>query len=105
MNVTTEMLENYVIIPDFLWEFRMSMTAKLIYSVILTEAMRQKLVDEQGHSYVEISIKQIAEQANVREGSVNKILHSLSCIGLIDYRKESNRIYPKKPVIGEKKSI
>ena len=28
----------------------------------------------------------------------------LSCIGLIDYQKESNHIYPKKPVIGEKKS-
>ena len=105
MNVTTEMLENYVIIPDFLWEFKISMTAKLIYSVILTEAMRQKLVDEKGHSYAEMSIRQIAEQANVREGSVDKILHSLSCIGLIDYRKEINRIYPKKPVIGEKKSI
>ena len=105
MNVTTEMLENYVIIPDFLWEFKISMTAKLIYSVILTEAMRQKLVDEKGHSYAEMSIRQIAEQANVREGSVDKILHSLSCIGLIDYRKEINRIYPKKPVIGKKKSI
>ena len=105
MNVTTEMLENYVIIPDFLWEFKISMTAKLIYSVILTEAMRQKLVDEKGHSYAETSIRQIAEQANVREGSVDKILHSLSCIGLIDYRKEINRIYPKKPVIGEKESI
>jgi len=105
MNVTTEMLENYVIIPNFLWEFRISTTAKLIYSVILTEAMGQKLVDEQGHSYAEMSIGQIAEQTNVREGSVDKILHSLSCIGLIDYRKESNRIYPKKPVIGEKKSI
>ena len=45
MNVTTEMLENYVIIPNFLWEFRISTTAKLIYSLILTEAMRQKLVD------------------------------------------------------------
>ena len=105
MNVTTEMLENYVIIPNFLWEFRISMTAKLIYSVILTEAMRQKLVDAHGHSYAEMSIGQIAVQANVREGSVDKILHSLSCIGLIDYRKESNRIYPKKPVIGKKKSI
>ena len=105
MNVTTEMLENYVIIPDFLWEFKISMTAKLIYSVIFTEAMRQKLVDEQGHSYTEMSIRQIAEQTNVREGSVDKILHSLSCIGLIDYRKESNRIYPKKPVSGEKKTI
>ena len=105
MNVTTEMLENYVIIPDFLWEFKISMTAKLIYSIILTEAMRQKLVDEQGHSYAEMSIRQIAEQANVHQGNVDKILHSLSCIGLIDYRKESNRIYPKKPVIGEKKSI
>ena len=104
MNVTTEMLENYVIIPDFLWEFNISMTAKLIYSVILTEAMRQKLVDERGHSYAEMTIGQIAEQANVREGSVDKNLHSLSCIGLIDYRKESNHIYPKKPVIGEKKS-
>ena len=48
MNITTEMLENYVIIPDFLWEFKISMTAKLIYSVILTEAMRQKLLDERG---------------------------------------------------------
>lgn len=105
MNVTTEMLENYVIIPNFLWEFRISTTAKLIYSLILTEAMRQKLVDEQGHSYAEMSIGQIAVQTNVREGSVDKILHSLSCIGLIDYRKESNRIYPKKPVVGEKKSI
>ena len=105
MNVTTEMLENYVIIPNFLWEFRISTTAKLIYSLILTEAMRQKLVDEQGHSYAEMSIGQIAVQTNVREGSVDKILHSLSCIGLIDYGKESNRIYPKKPVIGKKKSI
>ena len=105
MNVTTEMLENYVIIPDFLWEFKISMTAKLIYSVILTEAMRQKLLDERGHSYAEMTIGQISEQVNVREGSIDKILHSLSCIGLIDYRKESNRIYPKKPVIGEKKSI
>ena len=105
MNVTTEMLENYVIIPDFLWEFKINMTAKLIYSVILTEAMRQKLVDEQGHSYAAMTIGQIAAQANVRERSVDKILHTLSCIGLIDYRKESNRIYPKKPVIGEKKSI
>ena len=105
MNVTTEMLENYEIIPNFLWEFRISTTAKLIYSVILTEAMRQKLLDDQGHSYAEMSIRQIAEQANVREGSVDKILHSLSCIGLIDYRKESNRIYPKKPVVGKKKSI
>ena len=105
MNVTTEMLENYVIIPDFLWEFRISTTAKLIYSVILTEAMRQKLVDEQEHSYAEMSIGQISEQANVHQGSVDKILHSLSCIGLIDYRKESNRVYPKKPVIGEKKSV
>ena len=105
MNVTTEVLENYVILPDFLWEFKISMTAKLIYSVILTEAMRQKLVDEQGHSYAEMSIGQIAVQTNVREGSVDKILHSLNCIGLIDYRKESNRIYPKKPVIGEKESI
>ena len=105
MNVTNEMLENYVIIPEFLWEFKISMTAKLIYSVILTEAMRQKLVDEQGHSYAKMTIGEIARQANVREGSVDKILHSLSCIGLIDYRKESNRIYPKKPVSGEKKSI
>ena len=105
MNVTTEMLENYMIIPNFLWEFRISTTAKLIYSVILTEAMRQKLVDERGHSYVEMTSGQISEQANVREGSVDKILHSLSCIGLIDNRKESNRIYPKKPVSGEKKSI
>ena len=105
MNVTTEMLENYVIIPNFLWEFRISTTAKLIYSVILTEAMRQKLLDDQGHSYAEMSIGQIAEQTNVREGSVDKLLHSLSCIGLIDYRKESNRIYPKKPVSGEKKSV
>ena len=105
MIVTNEMLEDYVIFPDFLREFKISMTAKLIYSVILTEAMRQKLVDEQGHSYAEMSINQIAEQANVRKGSVEKIMHSLSCIGLIDYRKESNRIYPKKPVIGKKKSI
>ena len=105
MNVTTEMLENYVIIPNFLWEFKISMTAKLIYSVILTEAMRQKLVDEQGHSYAEMTIGQISEQANVREGSVDEILYSLSCIGLIGYRKESNRIHPKKPVNGEKKSI
>ena len=105
MNVTTEMLENYVIIPDFLWEFKISMTAKLIYSVILTEAMQQKLVDEQGHSYAEMTIGEIARQANVREGGVDKILQSLSCIGLIDYRKESNRIYPKKPVSGEKKAI
>ena len=72
MNVTTEMLENYVIIPDFLWEFKISMTAKLIYSVILTEAMRQKLVDEQGHSYAEMTIGQIAEQANVREEALRK---------------------------------
>ena len=105
MNVTTEMLENYVIIPNFLWEFRISTTAKLIYSVILTEAMWQKLLDEQGHSYAEMTIGQISEQVNVREGSVEKIMHSLSCIGLIDYRKKSNRIYPKKPVIGKKKSI
>lgn len=104
MNVTTEMLENYVIIPDFLWEFKISMTAKLIYSVILTEAMRQKLLDERGHSYAEMNIGQISEQVNVREGSVDKILHSLSCIGLIDYRKESNRIYPKKPVFGTKET-
>ena len=105
MNVTNEMLENYVIIPEFLWEFKISMTAKLIYSVILTEAMRQKLVDEQGHSYAKMSIGEIARQANVREGGVDKILHSLSCIGLIDYRKESNHMYPKKPVSGEKESI
>lgn len=105
MIVTNEMLEEYVIFPEFLREFKISMTAKLVYSVILTEAMRQKLVDEQGHSYAEMSIRQIAEQVNVRQGSVDKILHSLSCIGLIDYRKESNRIFPKKPVIGEKKSI
>ena len=105
MIVTNEMLEEYVIFPEFLREFKISMTAKLIYSVILTEAMRQKLVDEQGHSYAEMSIGQIAAQANVCEGSVDKILHSLSCIGLIEYQKESNRIYPKKPVIGEKESI
>ena len=29
MNVTTEMLENYVIIPDFLWEFKITMTENL----------------------------------------------------------------------------
>ena len=104
MNVTTEMLENYVIIPDFLWEFKISMTAKLIYYVILTEAMRKKLVDEQGHSYAEVTIDEIAGQTNIREGIIEKSLYTLSRIDLIDYRKESNRIYPKKPVIGEKKA-
>ena len=105
MNVTTEMLENYVIFPDFLREFKISMIAKLIYSVIFTEAMKLKMADEQGHRYVEITIGEIAGQTNIREGIVEKSLYTLSRMDLIDYQKESNRIYPKKPVIGEKESI
>ena len=105
MNVTTEMLENYVIFPEFLQEFKVSMTAKIIYSVIMTEAMRQKQVDEQGRLFVEIPSRELAEYIHVPKSSVNMHLRILSEVGLIERQPKTNRIYPKKPVSGEKKSI
>ena len=105
MNVTNEMLENYVIIPEFLRMFKISMTAKIIYSVIRTETMRQNLVDEQGRLFAEISCQELAEFIHVPKSSVHMHLRTLSEAGLIERKPRTNRIYPKKPVSGEKKSI
>ena len=105
MIVTNEMLEDYVIFPHFLRAFKISMTAKLIYSVIFTEAMRQNLVDEQGRLFVEIPCGELAEFIHVPKSSVYIHLRTLSDVGLIERKPKTNRIYPKKPVIGEKKSI
>ena len=73
MIVTNEMLENYVIIPDFLREFKISMTAKLIYSVIMTEAMKGKMTDEQGRLYMEIS----TEKRLDRSANRNRVLRRI----------------------------
>lgn len=105
MIVTNEMLEDYVIFPDFLREFKISMTAKLIYSVIMTEAMKGKMIDEQGWLYTEISAEKLAGQIGKPKSSVNMHLRALSDEGLIVRQTKPNRIYPKKPVIGEKKSV
>ena len=105
MIVTNEMLEDYVIFPDFLREFKISMTAKLIYSVIMTEAMKGKMTDEQGRLYTEISAEKLAGQIGKPKSSVNMHLRTLSDVGLIERKPQTNRIYPKKPVGGEKKSI
>ena len=104
MNVTNEMLEDYVIFPDFLREFKISMTAKLIYSVIMTEAMKGKMTDEQGRLYTEISAEKLAELIGKPKSSVNMHLRTLSDVGLIERQPKTNRIYPKQPVVGEKKT-
>ena len=83
MIVTTEMLEEYVIFPEFLREFKTSMTAKLIYSVIMTEAMKGKMTDEQGRLYMEISTEKLAGQIGKSKPSVKTHLRTLSDVGLI----------------------
>ena len=105
MIVTNEMLEEYVIFPEFLREFKISMTAKLIYSVIMTEAMKGKMTDEQGRLYMEISTEKLAGQIGKSKPSVKAHLRTLSDVGLIERKPQTTRIYPKKPVSGEKKSI
>ena len=105
MIVTNEMLEEYVIFPEFLREFKISMTAKLIYSVIMTEAMKGKMTDEQGRLYMEISTEKLAGKIGKSKPSVKAHLRTLSDVGLIERKPQTTRIYPKKPVSSEKKSI
>ncbi len=103
MNPETR-LPPYLPLPRFLLNTNLSMTAKVVYALLLdrmTLSQKNGWADENGHSYVVYPIERIAADIGRGPSSVKTALAELSARGLIQRRRISfsvpNRIYVLLP--------
>ena len=103
MNPDTK-LPPYLPFPRFLLKADLSLTAKLVYSLLLdrmTLSQKNGWADEQGHSYVVYPVGHIAEEIDRSRAVVQSALTELEAGGLIERRRTGfsapNRIYVLLP--------
>ena len=103
MNPETK-LPPYLPLARFLLNTDLSMTAKIVYSLLLdrmTLSQKNGWADEDGHSYIIYPIERIAEDIGRGPSSVKTALAELSARSLIQRRRISfsapNRIYVLLP--------
>ena len=103
MNLETK-LPPYLPFARFLLKADLSMTAKIVYSLLLdrmTLSQKNGWADEYGHSYIIYPVERIAEDIDRGQTSVKSALTELSTKGLIERRRTSfsapNRIYVMLP--------
>ena len=103
MNPDTK-LPPYLPLPRFLLKADLSMTAMIVYSLLLYRMMlsqRNGWADEDGHSYVIYPVEHIAEDIGRSLSPVKSALTELSAKGLIEKKRptfsEPNRIYVLLP--------
>lgn len=103
MNPETK-LPPYLPLARFLLNTDLSMTAKIVYTLLLdrmTLSQKNGWADEDGHSYIIYPIERIAEDIGRGASSIKTALAELSAMGLIHRRRISfsapNRIYVLLP--------
>ena len=103
MNLETK-LPPYLPFARFLLKADLSMTAKIVYSLLLdrmTLSQKNGWADESGHSYILYPVERIAEDIDRGQTSVKSALTELSAKGLIERRRTGfsapNRIYVLLP--------
>lgn len=101
-------LPAYLPYPRFLLAFDLTLTAKLVYALLLdrtTLSQKNGWVDEAGHIYVLFTLKSMAEAINRSTMSVKKALNELQAAELIERMHHGfsmpNRIFVKLPTCGK----
>ena len=102
-------LPAYLPYPRFLLSFDLTLTAKLVYALLLdrtTLSQKNGWFDEAGHIYVLFTLKCMAEAINRSTMSVKKALNELQTAELIERKHYGfsmpNRIFVKLPPYGKK---
>ena len=97
-------LPPYLPFARFLLKTDLSLTAKIVYSLLLdrmTLSQKKGWTDEQGHIFIIYPVEKIAEDIDRGQTSVKSALTELAARGLIDRRRIGfsgpNRIYVKLP--------
>ena len=103
MNLETK-LPPYLPFARFLLKADLSMTAKIVYSLLLdrmTLSQKNGWADDAGHSFIIYPVERIAEDIDRSQTSVKSALTELSAKGLIERRRPTfsapNRIYVLLP--------
>ncbi len=103
MNLKTK-LPPYLPFARFLLKTDLSMTAKIVYSLLLdrmTLSQKNGWADDAGHSFIIYPVERIAEDIDRSQTSVKSALAELSSRGLIERRRPTfsapNRIYVLLP--------
>lgn len=80
----------FIKFPHFLLTLDISLSAKLVYALLLDRAELSKAngwTDEQGRVYVIYPVKELASRMGLGTRAVDKILHELDSFGLIKRQK------------------
>ena len=102
-------LPPYLPYPRFLSEMNLTLTAKLVYSLLLdrtTLSQKNGWVDEAGHIYVVFTLDALSQSLGRSTMTVKKALNELENIDLIERIRHGfsspKRIFVKLPPLGQK---
>ena len=103
ITITTR-LPRYLPYAEFLLSMDLSLTAKLVYTMLLdrtTLSQKNGWADEDGNVYIYYALDHIVSDTGWSESTVKRAVKELKRAGLIDCRRtrfaESYRIYVKLP--------
>jgi hypothetical protein len=98
-------LPPYLPFPTFLLELELSMTAKVVYALLLnrmTLSQKNNWVDEWGRVYIVYPIDNLAETLHKGRATIKRALQELTQCGLLDKHAQgfgnANLLYVKLPV-------